>query len=401
MFGVVNPFKGINRKGKITVAIIFLTLLSTYPYVFSRFFPLPNYSVFMAMEIVVLALVMSSINNPKSLPKDLFTICSCQILVFFILCICHLDLFYVSRFSLFVVISYFSLYVAHNTVGISNLSRLNTIWIAIQTVLGVVGFVLIFLGILHPLMTYEFGSYGEDHFFIITTSNSMIGNLARIAGYFDEPGALAQWGVYALVLNKISPEYNKKLEIVIIVTLMVTFSMAYFIQLTTYLLLFNYSKIKRLLPGVSVLALTLFMALAYIPKDSDLYYLTLSRFEMSGGELETNRDLPAKSAKKIFNENVILGGGYSNLVESEADITDNPYETLATSGILGTFALYLPLLVILLRYRKCGAWQAVIVLSLGYLQRPFHIQYIHYLMMFLLFLICYYNNKTRKTLKPA
>ena len=112
--------------------------------------------------------------------------------------------------------------------------------------------------------------------------------------------------------------------------------------------------------------------------------------------METNRDMSSEVAKKYFKEDPLMGQGYTELVEKGTYFFDNPYETLATSGVLGTFALYLPLLVILFKFRKQGAWQAVLVLAVGYLQRPFHIQYIHYLMMYLLFLMCYYNNKSKQ-----
>ena len=237
------------------------------------------------------------------------------------------------------------------------------------------------------------GDYGTDYFYGITTTNAIIGNIPRIAGYFDEPGAFAQWGVYALVLNKISPKYNRKIEVLLIIGLIVTFSMAYFIQLVVYLLLFSFSRIKKFIPIFIILIVGVFAAYKYIPEDTDLYLLTFKRLEMSGGQLETNRDDAADVAKAYFKESPVFGKGYSSLVEKGTYFYDNPYETLASSGIVGTFALYLPLIIILLRYRKNGAWQAVAILAIGYLQRPFHIQYIHYLMMYLLFLLCYYINK--------
>ena len=121
-----------------------------------------------------------------------------------------------------------------------------------------------------------------------------------------------------------------------------------------------------------------------IPEDSDMYYLTLRRIEINNGSLETNRDDLAEAAKNEFLNSPIMGSGYSQIVNSsKGEVFDNPYETLATSGIVGTFAFYLPLLVVVFKFRKQGALGASLVLMCGYLQRPFHVQYIHYLMLYL------------------
>lgn len=380
----------IDKKGIIVVAAIFISLFCSYPYTFPRFFPTPPLTIVIVFELVSLALVCLTLKRKKTLPKTFAIICLLQILIFVALAIWHRDIFYLMRFALYVVLTYFSLYIVHNTIGISKFVTINNVWITIQAVLSVVGFVLIVANIIHPLMVYYFeDSYGVDYFYGITTTNAIIGIIPRIAGYFDEPGAFAQWGMYALVLNKISPCYNKRIELILIFGLVFTFSLAYFLQLTLYLVLFNYKYIKKFVLVLVVLAGLVVISSKLIPEDSDLYFLTLRRFDMNA---ETNRDEPSKVAKAFFYKNPILGAGYTKLADSGVYFWDNPYETLASSGIVGAFALYLPLIVILLRYRKKSALPAVIILSVGYLQRPFHIQYIHYLMMYLLFLDCYYLN---------
>lgn len=384
--------KKISGKQFVVVAVVFATLLCSYPYVFARFFPVPGLTAMIIVEFVVLFFVDQNTKTKQSLPKPLFSICVIQVFIFLLLFVCHLDTFYILRFSLFVFISYYSIYVINKVVGVVDFISINNIWLCIQAVFGFIAFFLILFNILPPIIEVYGDTFYKDNFYGLTTSNAVIGSFTRIAGYFDEPGALAQWGVYSLVLNKISPRYNRKIELLLIIGLTVTFSMAYFIQLVLYLLLFNYKHIKKLIPVLGLILIVVSTAVYTIPKDSDLYFLTLRRFEMSDGKLETNRDNYSLQAKQFFKESPIIGKGYSYLVENAEGFYDNPYETLATSGVLGTIALYLPLIVILLRYRKNGAWQAVIVLILGYLQRPFHIQYIHYMMIYLLFLSCYHIN---------
>lgn len=386
------------KREYFTVGIIFFALFSSFPYVFGRFFPLPNLNIVFVLEMFGL-LILYRGNNRNRLPNSFLYICIVQVILFLFLALIHLDLFYLFRFSLYVVITAFSLSVVQDVFGIYRFVTINTVWLLIQCILGLVGFILIITNIISPLMVFYFGDYGTDYFYGITTTNSFAGIIPRIAGFFDEPGAFAQWGVYAMVLNRISPQYNRKVELLLIIGLVVTFSMAYFIQLVLYLLLFNLGRLKKLTLAIIIILVGITIGIKSIPKDSDLYYLTFRRFEMVDGSLETNRDKHTELAKKYFKANPIVGCGYTNLVNSSDYFYDNPYETLATSGVLGTIALYLPLLVILSRYRKYGAWQAVIVLIVGYLQRPFHIQYIHYLMMYLLFLLCYYNNRQRKQIE--
>lgn len=383
----------LSARDKVVVFTIFFALLCSFPYTFPRFFPIPELTIITVIELVILLLVFSTIKDTRPLPKPFIYICLTQFVVFSFLFILHGDTFYLMRFALFVVLTFFTLYVVHNSLGITSFVHINNIWLVIQAVLGFIGFFLIFRNAISPFLVSTVGDYGTDYFYGITTTNAIIGNIPRIAGYFDEPGAFAQWGIYALILNKINPRYNRKIEILLIFGLIVTFSMAYFVQLAIYLLLFSFSRIKKLISVVLVLFIGVFIAYKYIPEDTDLYLLTFKRFEMSEGQLETNRDDAVDIAKAYFKESPVFGKGYSNLVESGTYFYDNPYETLASSGIVGTLALYLPLIAILLRYRQNGAWQAAIILAIGYLQRPFHIQYIHYLMMYLLFLTCYYINK--------
>lgn len=389
--------KKLDTKSKVAIALIFLTLFCSFPYTFPRFFPTPGLTVMIVLEMVVLFFINLKIKVHSPLPNSLLIICIFQIVVFVFLAVFHSDLFYLMRFALYVVLTYFSLYVIHNCMGISKFITINNLWLVIQTVLGVIGFILIITNIISPLMVYYFeDTFGEDYFYGITTTNAIIGIIPRIAGYFDEPGAFAQWGMFALVLNKISPQYSKKIEMLLIFGLIFTFSLAFFLQLAIYFVVFNFSRLKRFIPLIIVFAGVSFAAVKFIPEDSDLYILTLRRFDTKA---ENNRDESSEIAKKLFYQNPVMGKGYTKLVDSGVYFYDNPYETLASSGILGTFALYLPLLFILLKYRKNGGWQAVVVLAVGYLQRPFHIQYIHYLMLYLLFLSCCFNNRKQLTME--
>lgn len=47
------------------------------------------------------------------------------------------------------------------------------------------------------------------YFFGLFTTNTYFGGLVRNAGFYDEPGALAFWGIYALIINKMFVKTQK------------------------------------------------------------------------------------------------------------------------------------------------------------------------------------------------
>jgi hypothetical protein len=187
----------LDNKSRLVVFTVLLALVCSYPYVFSRFFPIPDLNIIFAIELFILILVDLQIRDKKPLPKTFKTICIIQIIIFSFLGVFHLDSFYLFRFVFFVVIAYYSLRVVNNSVGVIQFTQINNLWITLQAVLGFVGFLLILAGILHPILEYTLDPSDPysciDYFYGITTTNSIAGIIPRIAGFFDEPGAFAQW----------------------------------------------------------------------------------------------------------------------------------------------------------------------------------------------------------------
>lgn len=114
----------------------------------------------------------------------------------------------------------------------------------VQAVLGGIAFILFFVGALQPLIEFRLPDLRPSYFFGLTCSNAIVGNVMRPAGLFDEPGALAFWGVYCLLINKLVFD-NKKIELLLIIGLMFTLSMAFYIEIVIYGLLFTQKAIKR------------------------------------------------------------------------------------------------------------------------------------------------------------
>ena len=367
---------------KIVTILLFFGILTTSPYVFDRFLPIPNMQI-IAAGILGILLVLLPSRNVKPLPS-VFTACVViQMLVWFFYSVLHDDTSYFTRIF-FLLLTYVSILSLNSSVGVEDFIKKNNRLIAIQAILGLFAFVLVFVGILSPIFSFENVDNRVAHCFGLTCSNAVYGNIIRAAGFFDEPGALAGWGIYALVFNALYIK-NSKIEKLLIFGLVSTLSMAYFIQLALYLVCFKMNLKKK--NFLIFLVLSLFAYGVYTLGDGNkLYDMTFGRFEMDKyGHGETAREMLMEEAKWYFEKSPIIGNGAQFITDQEY-MGDNPYESLATDGIVGTITLYLPLLIVFLKnLRNKNVIFAVVIIAIGYLQRPFHLGFLHYIMLFTFF----------------
>jgi len=159
---------------------------------------------------------------------------------------------------------------------------------------GTIVFLLAIAGIIQPYsILTRFGGEGMKNSnlynYILTFSNSVIFyskyQIIRIAGYFDEPGTFAFYLVHALLLNKIS--INKKLiEYILIIVGLTSFSLAFYISLGVYLLLFKnririQMRLKPILAIIVILVLISTLISLFPEKTGNVTGLISSRFEPS------------------------------------------------------------------------------------------------------------------------
>ena len=143
------------------------------------------------------------------------------------------------------------------------------------------------------------------------------------------------------------------------------------------------------------LAILLFFALNYISStkntDFDIYSKTIARLEYDEdkGIAGNSREDHMKNAQRLFESSPWFGVGGQNYGNSQEVVSDNPYEILAKDGIVGFIITYLPLFIIFFVNCRKEILICLVVISIGYLQRPFHINFMHdfYLWSFLLFSI--------------
>lgn len=127
--------------------------------------------------------------------------------------------------------------------------------------------------------------------------------------------------------------------------------------------------------------------------NEEFLHMTTERF--ADGHIRSKRDIAKEVAKGEFEKSIWIGVGGRQIEKTTETASDNPYEILAKDGVIGFVITYLPLIVIMMKYRKEEVWASSIILMASYMQRPFHINEMHYFMiyMYMLVVCCKYNKR--------
>ena len=375
-------------------AIIFLCFFISYPFVIQQLIPCPPYTVVFIPLCLIFVFVLIGKKGIK-LEKSISLIFIGQGVFYLLSAIIHSDIYYFYRIF-YLIFTWAVLSLLNKKYSVDHFIK---VWNYIVTTMVVCGVAAFFLALFDKsLIEIPFQNIDSRPAtcFGLTCSNAIIGNMIRFAGYFDEPGAMAFWGVFSLIFNKLFIK-NIKIELCLVIGLLFTFSMAYYIQLALYFMFFYRHKIKIITPVI----IACICILVYINKSQnsnyELYRWTLERFERnSSGKIETNRDDMMVAAKRTFQSSPIMGRGENYVEHSGIYMSDNPYETLAKDGIIGYITVYFPLFYVMLKSKKRKELMyGALILFVGYQQRPFHTYWIHYMMLysFLILSIKEFNNR--------
>ena len=237
--------KFITTYFKYKYLLYFFALLAGWPCVFYLMGWLPDYSVnYVILFILAVATALFK-NGFGRVPKRILIILSIQIFCWLFYGLFYNDTSYFTR--IFLLITTFSI------LGIQlsyrdkfEFIRTYNFWLVFQCVSGTIGFLLVLSGLLSPISQFIEMDGRPGYFYGLFTTNAVFGSFVRNAGFYDEPGALACWGVFALLLNKLYVD-NKKIEYLLIFGLISTLSLAYFIQLAAYSYLFYKNQRKKIL----------------------------------------------------------------------------------------------------------------------------------------------------------
>lgn len=367
-----------SKYQKYAIALFFGALLVSQPYIITLMIGISN--EFLWLPLILLLFLLSLSYKRTYIPSSFYVCCLIQALIWIIFSIIHSDTSYITRI-IFIILTILQLASMDKIIGLKNTIYLHNKFLTAQSVLAALAFILFFIGILSPIIEFQLRDSRPAYFLGITFTNSISGNIIRPSGFFDEPGALAAWGIYALIFNKLFYG-NKKIEYLLIASLMLTLSLAYYIQVAIYFLLFYSKNIKAAIP----IAVLVFIAYFIVASDtsSEIYRLTIGRIMglEEGGLESTSRGAMTEVSKEYFKSSPWIGIGARETENIGVYSSDNPYETLGKDGIIGTIALYLPLLYVLFSKFNRYIWSAIAILAVGYLQRPFHLNIMHYSMMY-------------------
>lgn len=392
----IRRFK-ISIKGYrvIVYSVVLLCLFSCYPYVFPQFLPIPSVNIMGFIDLFLLSLVAFGtirVGLLKPIVTQLFLL---QLIAWILFFFIHYDKTYFTRIF-FLITTYLSLVLLEkDRDGILGFSKFYNNIILIMAIGGTCVFFCVLFFNFQPLFEFQNMDTRTAYCYGLTCSNALFGNVVRYAGYFDEPGAMAFWGVYALIINRLFI-FNKQFENILLVCLLFTFSLAYYIQLFFFLIFFKIKSTKAYILLISSIILVSTAILSL--KDTDygkIYEFTFERLEFdenSGSIKGDNRSDLADTAKKYFFSSPFVGHG-PGLIMEVSNMADNPYENLATDGIIGTLIMYAPLIAVWLICKERKYRFAVVILLLGYLQRPFHPNFIHPFTLYLFVVLSIYKYK--------
>ena len=181
--------------------------------------------------------------------------------------------------------------------------------------------------------------------------------------------------MYALIINKLFVK-NKKVEILLIIGLISTLSLAYFIQIAMYAFLFYKEQRRKLLPYVVAFIFALILISSFNEQMNDAIFGRMEYNEETGTFSGDNRSPMTKVCWDIFLEAPIIGQGAQHMLEISKErrvfVGANPNFTLATDGIVGQLIVWSPFFFLfgLRRFDKkygCAFW----ILIVGFLQRPY------------------------------
>ncbi|MDC3252263.1 hypothetical protein OAU18_00925 [Schleiferiaceae bacterium] len=215
----------------------------------------------------------------------------------------------------------------------------------------------------------------QGYFYGLFTTNAVYDGFIRNAGFYDEPGALAFWGMYALLLNKLFVD-NKKIEYLLLFGLISTLSLAYFIQVFMYLVFFQKMERKIVVTRVLIFSLVLFGVSVMSEGLSDAIFGRISIDNETGRFAGDNRSELFIRTYGLFLRAPFMGLGATHLITTisfqEGFVGGNFIFNMAADGVLGSLVTYLPLMYLfwLGKRRKEYTYAAIIILT-GYLQRPY------------------------------
>ena len=221
---------------------------------------------------------------------------------------------------------------------------------------AVVGFVYAFLGGA-PLFEFPNPDTRTNYFFLSTLSNSVLGNIIRPAGIYDEPGALSLYVCAIAAIRHISGKSNFFTWALLLLGF-VTLSLAHLIYVIFHILA-ERMKAKNIcaLAGIFLGAFLVAMSTGFDEVINDRLLQRLAMSETTGGLVGDNRSFRMFNAAELIREDprIIFFGiqpicrfDYEECKALFPPIGENPLTPVFINGIFITWPFYLALTIFLL-----------------------------------------------------
>jgi hypothetical protein len=220
--------------------------------------PLPPIAILMTIQVLVASVI--AVKEKYTPEKIISYIISLQIFAVCSNLLFSGDLEYVKQI-LYILWAWSFVVIVNTKIGIRRFAYVYNRIILVVSMLGCIAFIVALITHIEPLLTYENQDGRPGYFFYITCTNTRIGNVFRYSGVFDEPGAMASWGMFSIVINRIYVK-DKLVERILPVTLFFTFSLAFYIMYFIYLSWFVLKR-KILKSFLSFLAVSFIIFVAY------------------------------------------------------------------------------------------------------------------------------------------
>lgn len=354
--------------------LYFFSFVAGWPCVFYLMGWLPHYIINYVL-LLVLSAAYVVLRKCEQLDKTIENILFIQILGWTFFSLIHFDSSYITRIFI-LLITFAILRIQQSDDDVLSFCKMYNGWLVLQVISGTIGVLLVLSGILHPIFKFIEMDGRPGYFFGFFATNAYLGGLVRNAGFYDEPGALAFWGMYALLINKLIIK-NKKTEILLIIGLISTMSIAYFIQLTGYLLVFYRKQSWKMILIIILIILSLKVITSYNEAMDQAFWGRMQYNESTGTIAGDNRSVLMKRCWGIFCDHPVIGMGARELVSPTVAskygfVGANFFFNWAADGIVGGIITYIPLIYLFVLGGQDKRMYGVgLIMLIGFLQRPY------------------------------
>ena len=209
--------------------------------------------------------------------------------------------------------------------------------------------------------------------YFTTFTNSIIHNIIRPSGIFDEPGALAMFSIMTVCLNELC-RGNRAYSIAILILSLITFSLMSLIAILLYVM-FMFNKNNLTNNFIWLMCVLFILGIGYYFGGDVVQDLYINRFVLEDGKFTgDNRTTQVMDFFDLV-DSTIFFSGYDSTNGSylTVDQSSNPFSLLFSSGFFVWLPYFVVILWLLLFFLK-GVAQirfVALIMALLLLQRPY------------------------------